>query len=163
MILPDGELLVRRGPRSRSAAGLPHRSPPNRDRAAAGEDHPVATSPPQPRFLLDQWLLDVTASFAGKMTLIAIALTIIERVLLPERPAYFVTAGRRGGGKTTAIMMAVAAVRTGRRPPAAAWSLSEEERSAKRCSRISARRSMCWCGTTSRAVWRFRALRSKSR
>ena len=79
------------------------------------------------RYLIDQWLVDVTTDYAGKVVLIALALTIIERVLLPERPAFFITAGRRGGGKTTAITMIVAAV-TGLRPPAAAWSPSEEER-----------------------------------
>ena len=55
------------------------------------------------------------------------ALSIIERALLPERPAFFVSAGRRGGGKTTAITMLVLAV-TGLKPPAAAWSQNEEER-----------------------------------
>ena len=34
-------------------------------------------------------------------TIIAAALTLIERSLLPDRPCFFVTAGRRGGGKTT--------------------------------------------------------------
>ena len=33
---------------------------------------------------------------AGKCTIIAAALTVIERSLLPDRPAFFVTAGRRG-------------------------------------------------------------------
>jgi len=78
-------------------------------------------------FLVSQWLCDVAADFSGKCILIALALTILERVLLPERPAFFVTAGKRGGGKTTAIMMVILAV-TGKKPPAAAWSPSEEER-----------------------------------
>ena len=79
------------------------------------------------RFLMDEWLCDVATGFAGRVVLLAYALTIIERVLLPERPAFFVTAGQRGGGKTTVITMVVAAV-LGRRPPAAAWSPSAEER-----------------------------------
>lgn len=79
------------------------------------------------RFLVDEWLCDVATGFAGRVVLLAYALTIIERVLLPERPAFFVTAGQRGGGKTTVITMVVAAV-LGRRPPAAAWSPSAEER-----------------------------------
>jgi hypothetical protein len=79
------------------------------------------------RFLVDEWLCDVAAGFAGRMMLVAYALTVIERVLLPERPAFFVTAGQRGGGKTTVLTMAVVAV-LGRRPPAAAWSPSAEER-----------------------------------
>jgi hypothetical protein len=79
------------------------------------------------RFLVDEWLFDVAAGFAGRVVLLAYALTVIERVLLPERPAFFVTAGQRGGGKTTVLTMVVAAV-LGRRPPAAAWSPSAEER-----------------------------------
>lgn len=78
-------------------------------------------------FLCNKWLCDVSTDFAGKCVLIAYALTILERVLLPERPAFFVTAGKRGGGKTTALMMLILAV-TGKKPPAAAWSSSEEER-----------------------------------
>src|SRR4051794_4329976 len=78
-------------------------------------------------FLCNAWLCDVAASFEGKCILIAAALTIIERALLAERPAFFVSAGRRGGGKTTAITMLVLAV-TGLKPPAAAWSKNEEER-----------------------------------
>jgi hypothetical protein len=78
-------------------------------------------------FLCNAWLCDVATTFEGKCILIAAALTIIERALLPERPAFFVSAGRRGGGKTTAITMLVLAV-TGMKPPAAAWSKNEEER-----------------------------------
>ena len=79
------------------------------------------------RFLVDEWLCDVATGFAGRVVLLAYALTIIERVLLPERPAFFVTAGLRGGGKTTVLIMLIMAV-LGRRPPAAAWSPSAEER-----------------------------------
>jgi hypothetical protein len=79
------------------------------------------------RFLIDEWLCDVMTDYTGKCVLIALALSIIERSLLPDRPTFWVTAGRRGSGKTTAIMMALMAV-TGVRPPAAAWSPNEEER-----------------------------------
>jgi hypothetical protein len=79
------------------------------------------------RYLRDDWLCDVAADFTGKYILIAVALTLIERSLLPDRPAFFVTAGRRGGGKTTTLTMLVVAV-TGLRPAAAAWSTNEEER-----------------------------------
>jgi hypothetical protein len=72
-------------------------------------------------------LCDVACDYAGKCILIAAALTIIERSLLPDRPAFWVTAGRRGGGKTTTIIMLLTAV-TGIRPAAAAWSPNEEER-----------------------------------
>jgi hypothetical protein len=79
------------------------------------------------RFLAEEWLVDVAADYTGRAILIATALTIIERSVLPERPAFFVTAGRRGGGKTTALIMLLMAV-TGIRPCAAAWSPNEEER-----------------------------------
>ena len=79
------------------------------------------------RFLTDEWLCDVSTDYAGKCILITAALTIIERALLPERPAFFVTAGQRGGGKTTTLQMLFLAA-TGYRAPAAAWSSSEEER-----------------------------------
>jgi hypothetical protein len=79
------------------------------------------------QFLTDDWLVDVATDYAGKCMIIAVALTIIERSLLDQRPAFFVTAGRRGGGKTTTLIMLIKAV-TGVWPAAAAWSTSEEER-----------------------------------
>ena len=79
------------------------------------------------RFLTDDWLVDVATDYAGKCTIIAAGLTIIERSLLDQRPAFFVTAGRRGGGKTTTLTMLIKAA-TGIWPAAAAWSANEEER-----------------------------------
>ncbi len=79
------------------------------------------------RFLADEWLCDVQTSEEGKAIIIVSALTLIERVLLPERPAFFVTAGQRGGGKTTSINMISTAV-FGRRASAASWSDNVEER-----------------------------------
>jgi hypothetical protein len=79
------------------------------------------------RFLLDEWLVDVALDSVGKAVAIMQALTLIERPLLPERPAFFVTAGMRGGDKTTLINMVVLAV-LGRRAAAARWSWNEEER-----------------------------------
>ena len=79
-------------------------------------------------YLTDEWLCDVaTTDYAGKCVIVAAALTVIERSLLPTRPAFFVTAGRRGSGKTTALTMLIMAV-TGLWPAAAAWSTNEEER-----------------------------------
>ena len=78
-------------------------------------------------FLCDEWLVDVATDYVGKATIIAAALILIERSLLPDRPCFFVTAGRRGGGKTTTLIMLIMAV-TGSRPAAAAWSTNEEER-----------------------------------
>ena len=71
--------------------------------------------------------MDVATDTVGKCILISAALTLIERSILPERPVYFVTAGRRGGGKTTTLMMLTTAI-TGARPAAAAWSDNKEER-----------------------------------
>jgi len=79
------------------------------------------------KFLLDEWLVDVALDRVGKCVAIMLALTLLQRALLPERPAFFVTAGLRGGGKTTLISMIIAAV-LGRRAAAAAWSDSVEER-----------------------------------
>ena len=38
-------------------------------------------------FLCDEWLCDVATDYTGKCTIIAAALTLIERSLLPDRPA----------------------------------------------------------------------------
>jgi len=79
------------------------------------------------RFLTDEWLCDVATDYAGKCALIAAALTVIERPPLPDRPAFWITAGRRGGGKTTTIIVLLVAA-AGIRPAAAAWSPNKEER-----------------------------------
>jgi hypothetical protein len=79
------------------------------------------------RFLLEEWLVDVALSSVAKAVAIMVAMTLIERPMLPERPAFFVTAGQRGGGKTTLISMITLAV-LGRRAAAAAWSWHHEER-----------------------------------
>jgi hypothetical protein len=78
-------------------------------------------------FLLNEWLVDVALDPVGKCVAVLLALTLLQRALLPERPAFFVTAGQRGGGKTTLISMIITAV-LGRRATAAAWSDSAEER-----------------------------------
>src|SRR5262245_20668367 len=79
------------------------------------------------KFLCTEWLVDVATDYIGKAIIIADALTLIERSLLPDRPCYFYTAGRRGGGKTTTFRMLIKAV-LGMEPAAAAWSTNEEER-----------------------------------
>jgi hypothetical protein len=80
------------------------------------------------RFLCDDWLCDVnTADFSGKAIIVAAALTLIERSLLPERPTFVTTAGRRSSGKTTTIKMLIMAL-LGVQAAAAAWSSNEEER-----------------------------------
>ena len=92
-------------------------------------------------FLCDEWLVDVATDYTGKATIIAAALTLIERSLLPDRPCFFVTAGRRGGGKTTTLIMLIMAV-TGVRPAAAAWSTNEEERRKALMSYFLVRRAL---------------------
>ena len=79
------------------------------------------------KFLLDEWMVDVSLEPNGKCIAIMLALTIIERALLPERPAFFITAGQRGGGTTTLANMITRAV-LGRGTAAAGWSESAEER-----------------------------------
>src|SRR5258708_22695760 len=78
-------------------------------------------------FLIDEWLCDVLTNYQGKCIIVAMALTLIERNLITQRPVFFITAGRRGGGKTTTIMMVIMAV-LGILAAAAAWSPNEEER-----------------------------------
>jgi hypothetical protein len=78
-------------------------------------------------FLREKWLCDVATDAVGNCILIADALTIIERSLLPDRPVFFVTAGRRSSGKTTTLRMVIMAV-TGLQAAGAAWSYDEEER-----------------------------------
>jgi hypothetical protein len=78
-------------------------------------------------YLLEEWLVDVALDRVGKCIAIMLAMTLIERALLPERPAFFVTAGQRGGGKTTLVNMITLAT-LGRRAAAASWSENSEER-----------------------------------
>jgi hypothetical protein len=79
------------------------------------------------RFLTDEWLCDVEGSYAVKCINIALGLTMLERSLIPDRPVFFETAGRRGTGKTTLIKMIIKAL-TGLMPIASAWSMNEDER-----------------------------------
>jgi hypothetical protein len=126
LVLADGNLLAPEGldrlrgiqfiipPELRKVVPQPGDCTPARVKAAM-------------EFLCNDWLVDVSTSLVGKALLVTAALTLIERSLLPERPCFFVTAGRRGNGKTTAIIMLLKAV-TGILPAASAWSPNEEER-----------------------------------
>jgi hypothetical protein len=78
-------------------------------------------------YLTDDWLVDVAADYSGKLKLLALGCTILQRSLLEERPTYFVTAGQRGGGKTTVVTM-ISLATLGQRTSAAAWSFDAEER-----------------------------------
>jgi hypothetical protein len=126
IILADGTVLSERG--LDRARGIVFRVPAELQQLMPRQQDctPLAVAEAM-RFLADEWLCDVATDYAGKCVLLALALTIIERAALPERPAFFATAGQRGGGKTTVISMLSVAV-LGRRAAAAAWSPSEEER-----------------------------------
>ncbi len=126
MVLGNGTLLSKPGlDRDR---GIVFRVPPELVAALpkAEDCSPTAVAEAM-QFLTDEWLCDLATNYIGRCILIASALTVIERSLLPKRPLFYVTAGRRGGGKTTTLIMLLTAV-TGVRPSAAAWSSSEEER-----------------------------------
>ena len=126
LVLADGHLLAAPGldrlrgiqfiipPELREAVPQPQECTPERVKEAM-------------EFLCNEWLVDVSTDQVGKSLLIAAALTLIERSLMPERPCFFVTAGRRGNGKTTTIIMLIMAV-TGIMPAASAWSSNEDER-----------------------------------
>jgi hypothetical protein len=126
IVLHDGSMLA--GPGLHRPSGVIFRVPnelttllPKIDDCTPGR---VAAAM---QFLTDEWLCDVATDYPGKCVIIACALTIIERAILPERPAFFVVAGQRGGGKTTTIHMISKAV-LGIPACAAAWSTYEDER-----------------------------------
>ena len=126
IVLHNGSILS--GPGLHRESGVIFRVPPELLKMLPnGGDCPPSRVAEAMRFLTDQWLCDVAADYAGKCTIIACALSVIERALLPERPAFFITAGQRGGGKTTTIHMISMAV-LGIPASAAAWSSDEDER-----------------------------------
>ena len=126
LVLGNGEILSPRGlDRLRGIAfiiddKLRQRLPFGR----IGDNAPVATALD---FLLNDWLVDVSCSFTDKCTAIALALTMIERSLLVERPVGFIDAPSAESGKTTLAKMITTAV-TGIDAVAFAWSFNEEER-----------------------------------
>jgi hypothetical protein len=61
-------------------------------------------------WLCDEWQTDVLTDTTGKMVVISLALTLIQRLLLAMRPAFLISAGLRGGGKTTLCHMLMMAV-----------------------------------------------------
>lgn len=126
LVLPDGTLLATQG--LDCERGIIFRLQPELIAPLpTTEECTLSAVTTAMHFLAGQWLCDVATDYAGKCIIIAAALTILERVLLPERPAIFVTAGQRGGGKTTTLQMLLLAA-TGYHAAAAAWSTSEEER-----------------------------------
>ena len=126
LVMPDGTLLAPQG-LDRLRKLVFQIEPKLMEQMPRAADCTPAMAGRALDYLASKWLCDVATDFTGKCVSVALALTILERVLLPERPAFFITAGKRGGGKTTLIMMLILAV-TGKKPPAAAWSPNEEER-----------------------------------
>src|SRR5579872_6290570 len=126
IVLPDNTVLS--GQELHRRSGILFRVPPQLDallpRPRDCDDRAVADAM---SLLTDEWLVDVAADYAAKCVLISAAMTTIERMLLPDRPCFFVTAGQRGSGKTTTLHMLCRVV-LGTEATAAAWSPSEEER-----------------------------------
>src|SRR5262249_11970460 len=127
IVLPDGSIAS--GPGLDRRLGIVFRVPHSLRKLLPTEEEctPGACARAM-RFLLHEWLADVaTADYSGRCVIIACALTLLERCILPERPAFFFTAGQRGGGKTTTVNM-VSAAALGHCAAAAAWSTNDEER-----------------------------------
>jgi hypothetical protein len=126
IILPNGEILTGRGLNRKF--GIIFRVPKELDDLIPKkEERDSAAVVRAMRFLTDEWLCDVATDYAGKCSIIAAILMILERALLPQRPVVFVTAGHRSCGKTTTLHMIVEAA-TGRPAQAAGWSTDPEER-----------------------------------
>jgi hypothetical protein len=125
LVLPSGALLC--GPGLVRTLGTIFRIPPKLRDVLPSEHCTPSRVVGAMRFLTEDWLCDVTTSYAGKCVLISCGLSIIERVLLDQRPAFMVRAGQRGGGKTTTLHMLSMAT-LGHRAAAAAWSSNAEER-----------------------------------
>jgi hypothetical protein len=126
IVLPDGTLLSGAG--LNQDYGIVFRIAPELQACLPKpEDCTAAACAEAMRFLTDVFLCDVATTYEGKCVAIAICLTIIERSLLPSRPAFNVTSGQPESGKTTLISMLILAV-LGVLPAAAAWSPSAEER-----------------------------------
>jgi hypothetical protein len=126
IVLPNGKLLTGRGLNRKY--GIIFRVPEELEALIPSREHctPSAVGKAM-RFLADEWLADVAADYAGKCTIIAATIMILERALLPERPVIFVTAGHRGGGKTTTLKLIIMAA-VGLPAAGAAWSNDPEER-----------------------------------
>jgi hypothetical protein len=126
IVLPNGDILTGRGLNRKY--GIIFRVPEELEQLipANSECTPHAAAKAM-RFLTDEWLADVATDYAGKCTIIAATMMLLERALLPQRPVIFVTSGHRGGGKTTTLKMIVMAA-VGLPAAGAAWSNDPEER-----------------------------------
>ena len=101
------------------------RSSPTRRTAPAGRVKAAM------QFLTDQWLFDVATDYAGKCTIIAAALNLIERSLLRTGHASSSPPAQRRRQDNTLTMLIMAV--TGIHPAASAW-LRTRRNAARRCS-----------------------------
>ena len=108
-------------------SGLVHRIEPALLACVPSGDVTAAEAKDALSWLVNEWMIDVLVSTEGKLIAVMLCLTIIERVLLDEKPVFFITAGQRGGGKTTLLHM-ISAATLGRMAAAASWSDNQEER-----------------------------------
>ena len=126
IVLPDGTLLF--GHHLDRGRRILFRVPDGLEQLLPRPEHCDADAIAEAmHFLCDEWLVDVPCSYTDKLKLIALAMTILERAILPARPGFFITAGRRSTGKTTTLMM-LAWAALGEMVSASAWSNVEEER-----------------------------------
>ena len=126
LVLGNGEILAPRGlDRLRGIAFIiDEKLRKHLPRERVRDDTKVAEAL---RFLVNDWMTDVKCSFTDKCNAITLALSIIERSLLAERPIGFITSPTPESGKTTLAKMLITAV-TGIDAVAFAWSPHEEER-----------------------------------
>lgn len=158
LVLPDGTLLATQGiDRKR---GIIFRLQPELIALLPDQaDCTAAAVADAMRLLIDVWLVDVATDYAGKCILIAAAISILERAVLPERPAFFVTAGQRGGGKTTPCKWCSSPRQATARQPQPGQRTRKSGASA--CSRIWGRVCPPSSGTISRAARPSPARRSR--
>jgi hypothetical protein len=126
VVLQNGEILSRNGLNRRS--GTVFRIPPD---ILAYVPTPSECTADRAKnalnFLVNEWLVDVLTDNTGRCALVSAAATLIQRIILAARPAFMLSAPKRGGGKTTTLQMLGLAV-TGYEPSAASWSENAEER-----------------------------------
>jgi hypothetical protein len=89
MVLPDGTILSGHGLDRR--CGVVFRVPRELEDLLPRQEACTATAVAEAmQFLTDKWLCDVATNYQGKCILVAMTMTILERLLLAERPAFFI-------------------------------------------------------------------------
>lgn len=88
---------------------------------------PLAVAKKAYESLCNAWLCDVATDVEGRAVTVAMALTLISRLVLEEKPGFVVRAGQVANGKSTLINMVSAGV-LGTRAAASPWPNDENER-----------------------------------